>query len=1028
MTASSQLITVLCGGCARLATVLFLTLGVLAFGQTSSTGAISGRILNATSGSFLNNARVTVKGSNQEAFSNENGEYRLASVPSGTVELVVTFTGLATQTKIVNVAPGQTVRADLELTLDGERRDASSVVQLAAFTVEERELTAQGQALHEQRSAANIKNVVAMEEFGDLGITNPGHFLTYVPGVSNVYNTTGEVEGIGLRGMASSGTLVMFDGTLAASNDPASRSYNFSGTSTTNLDRVEVTKVPTPDLPANAVGGSINMISKSGFNRSTPQFRYNVFATLQAKGGQGRIPDTFSEYDGPDGKSSRSPIQPGFDLSYSLPLNPSLAFTFNAGHNARVQDREYISPTWDRVRLVQTAGTLNSVLNIFTKDIAAVGVDWKTGRSVFRARVDFTRQDAITRQNVFSYTFGAGATGGENFTDGAATGVGSIGQTLGQSINQYRRLLNARVGHTYTGDVWKFDWSVSYSEARRLFSDVDDGIFGGLNTTLSNVIVSAQGLRGINVMTIPQLTVRSRTGALVDPFDPRPFALNTASSGRMYFKNVVGVAGVNAARSFPTRFPITVKAGASVEETKRDNWTESLSWNIRPPAAVGQLAGNFDLMADDYSRRRVYNGGVKVNWLSLSKLYDLYRQHPDYFLLNEPAAYTNRVNSSKKLTETISAGYVRTDLKALENRLWVVAGVRFEHTADEGLGPLNDIRNTYLKDAAGRVVIGANGRPMQITTDPLALARLQFKERGAFSEKSYEGYYPSLNASYTVGRNFVVRAAYAKTIGRPDLSFITPGTSISDPSVAPRTITVVNTGLQPWTADNYDVTLESYELKGATASVSGFRKEMSKFFTAVRIPATQALLEQYGLPADLLTGDYEVITRENSADDAVIEGVEWSWRQSLRPFTALPSWSRSLGWFVNGTHLRLGGAGAESLSGYSTRIINWGVSYARGNFALKVNATYSNGPRNATVAASATTPAGTYTAIAPRTLVGGSVEYRLTKRFTVHLSGQNLSNALYRNMTYAPGAPAYVQPTQFRDNGIEYVVGVRGEF
>jgi hypothetical protein len=159
---------------------------------------------------------------------------------------------------------------------------------------------------------------------------------------------------------------------------------------------------------------------------------------------------------------------PGFELSYSLPLNSSLAFTFNAGHNARIQDREYITPTWGRVRMVQTAGTLNSVLNIFTKDIAAAGADYKIGKSVFRTRVDFTRQDSIPRQNVFNYTLGAGATGGEDFSEGAATGVGSVGQTVGQSINQYRRLLNARVGQTYTGDVWKFDWSLSYSSGWRI--------------------------------------------------------------------------------------------------------------------------------------------------------------------------------------------------------------------------------------------------------------------------------------------------------------------------------------------------------------------------------------------------------------------------------------------------------------------------------------------------------------------------------------------------------------------------------
>jgi ABC-type molybdate transport system permease subunit len=54
---------------------------------------------------------------------------------------------------------------------------------------------------------------------------------------------------------------------------------------------------------------------------------------------------------------------------------------------------------------------------------------------------------------------------------------------------------------------------------------------------------------------------------------------------------------------------------------------------------------------------------------------------------------------SKKLEETISAAYLRTDVKALENRLWIITGVRFERTDDTGYGPLNDIRNTYVKNA-----------------------------------------------------------------------------------------------------------------------------------------------------------------------------------------------------------------------------------------------------------------------------------------------------------------------------------------
>jgi iron complex outermembrane receptor protein len=997
--------------------------------QVPATGTIEGRVLNATSGSYLNNVTIAVRGTLLTAATDENGEYRLAGVPAGPATLTVAYTGLDPQTKALTVAPGGVARADFELRLTGATRAGADVVQLEAFTVEERELTAQSQALHEQRTAPNIKNVVSIEEFGDLGITNPGHFLTYVPGISNVYNTTGEVEGIGVRGMSSGGTLVMFDGAQAASNDPTQRAYNFSGTSTANLDRIEVTKVPTPDLPANAVGGSINMITKSGFHRRTPQLRYNILATLQAKGTHGNMPALGKKLAGTDAKTTALGIQPGFDLSYLRPIGESLALTLSAGRNARYQDREYLSPTWDRVRGVQTSYVLNSVLNIFYQDVAALGADWRTSRNVVRARVDVSRYHAITRQNQFTTNFGAGASGGEKATQGAATGVGTLTQSAGANPNQYRRLLNLRLSHAYTGDLWKFDWYAAYSEARRLFSDVDEGMFYSASSTLSNLLLAADGLDGISTMTLPRLTARTRTGTTVDPYDIRQYTLNSATSGRMYFRNQVGSVAGNAARTFATALPLTLKSGFSISKTKRDNWTESMTWNFRPPAAAGgQLVGAHDLIADAYAARREFNGGVKIAWVSATKLYDVYRQHPDWFQLNEAGAYTNRANNSKQLEETISAAYLRADLRALDNRLWLVAGARLEHTADEGLGPLNDIRNTYLQDAAGRLILGANGRPIQVTNDALALAKLQYRELGAYSEKSYQGWYPSFNASYNLGANFVLRAAWARTIGRPDLSFITPGTTISDPSAAAPTITVVNTGLEPWTSDNYDLTLESYEFKGATLAVSGFRKQISKFFTSVRVPATQALLDQFGLPDELAASNYEIITRQNSTQDAIINGFEWSWRQSFRPFAGLPAWARSLSATINGTHLRLTGPGANEFAGYSTRVINWSLGYTRGNFAIRANASYTNGPRNAIVAANATTPAGTYSGLAPRMMIGGSIEYRLTKRLTVHASGQNLTNVLYRNMTFSPGAPEYTRPTQYRDNGIAYVLGVKGEF
>src|SRR5262245_29421438 len=84
--------------------------------QTAGTGVIEGRVLNVTSGAYLNNARITIAGTRLETFSNESGEYRLANVPPGEAQVVAAFTGLRPQTAAITVRTDQVARHDFNLT------------------------------------------------------------------------------------------------------------------------------------------------------------------------------------------------------------------------------------------------------------------------------------------------------------------------------------------------------------------------------------------------------------------------------------------------------------------------------------------------------------------------------------------------------------------------------------------------------------------------------------------------------------------------------------------------------------------------------------------------------------------------------------------------------------------------------------------------------------------------------------------------------------------------------------------------
>ena len=72
---------------ARLGTWLALVLAPAAPGAAAETAALTGRVLNATTGQYLNNARISVRGTDLVAFTDQTGTYRLPRVPAGDVTL-----------------------------------------------------------------------------------------------------------------------------------------------------------------------------------------------------------------------------------------------------------------------------------------------------------------------------------------------------------------------------------------------------------------------------------------------------------------------------------------------------------------------------------------------------------------------------------------------------------------------------------------------------------------------------------------------------------------------------------------------------------------------------------------------------------------------------------------------------------------------------------------------------------------------------------------------------------------------------
>lgn len=1001
------------------------------FAQAPATGSIEGRILNATNGAYVQYARIRVSGTIIETLTDEDGRYRLTQVPPGAVTLTAHVTGLDVQTATVTVAPGAVARQDLELSLSelaAPRTAPGATVQLESFTVAERRLSGHALALNEQRTAPNLKNVVSVDEFPSVGEANVGEFLQFVPGLSLMYNPQSPSQAT-MRGMPSSGTIVTVDGTELASTLPTTRSFDFANAGTGTIDRVEITKVPTPDMPANAVGGGINMISKSGFSRKKPLFTYKLFGTYTANNGLDQFGRVFETVEGPDGQTSVARIQPGIDLSYILPLRSDLAFTFAASASRRYNDWEVIRATWDKVRGVQTGGSMTMTPLLEEKYLLQGGMDWRIGdRHTVHANLRHAQQLVALRQNSFLNTLGAGTTGDTTFSQGAATGVGTISQAFGAN-NQYKPLSSLLLRYQYAADALKLNADASWSAGSIRFLEVSDGFFANLSVNLPNLVVRLDGLGGQLEQKTDRISAVDRTGARVNVFDGNNLTLNSASSNERYITDEIRKAGLNGSYDFTGRLPLVLKTGVAVSQRTNHTKGESKSWTFSPPGgAAARTVRNHDLIGAGFSRQASFTDTagqtVKVNFLSLEKAYQLYQAHPDWFVLNEALAYQNAALGKMRLRETISAAFVRSDVKLLENRLWLVGGVRFERTVDDGYGASNNPGNLYRRDAAGRLILDAAGRPIAITTDPLQRARLQYTMLGTHSERDYQGWYPSLNTSYAFSDHFVVRAAYAKTIGRPNFNEIIPGITVTDPSsaTADKTISIVNTGLRPWTADNYDLSLETYNFKGAVASVSLFRKDLKDFFGATRVRATSALLAEYGLTDDYLS--YDVVSQENKGA-ASIDGLEVGYRQSLY---FLPYWARGLHVFVNLTRISVSGANADDLTEVTPKTINWGINFVRPRYAIKLGVMERRGTRVSPAAASATIRPNSYARIEAQGKIDLSMEYRVWKRFYLEGSIRNLFAEGLRRGTWSPDTPSYAQIDQVQYTGALISLGIKGDF
>lgn len=1006
------------------------------------TAAITGRVQNVVTGQYLNNARISIRGTDLVAFTDQTGTYRLNHVPTSPIVLEIFYTGLDPQQIPLQVPANQTREENVNLTSVARYGVNAEVVKLDSFVVSaSKEIEGAAIAINEQRFAANIKSVIAADEFGPVVNGNIGELMKFLPGITIDF-IGGDARAVSLNGAGAAMTPVMVNGfSLASAPRGTGRDVELISVATNNIARVEISQSPTPESPGGALAGSVNFVPQSAFDRATPLFTAKAYLLMRGnEPSNHRIPEP--------GNHSISYINPGVDFSYIAPVNSHFGYTLTGARSTQYQSSRSTQLNRIGAGFASNGTTLPDTTpdNPYLTGYNVQDFPKQSTRSSLGMTLDYkfspADQISFSVQGVFfegrysghflQVNVGSVLPGNFStlYTHGAV-GKGEI-QLQGQAYVRHDTSYLPSLVYRHNGLLWKAEAGLGYSRSTYDARSIDEKHFYGTLARRTGVTVSFDD----NSFLRPgKITVTDgATGASVDPYNINSYSIASVQGIVIANKAAQGGAYGNLRRDFFGRVPFSLKTGFDLRKQMSDtqriqppaNFVGADGIASSTPATAGSDDGAGIVLDDSFSQRVAPYVNVPIQWTSGEKLWNLYEAHPSYFQTDENTAYRNIVGNSKHAEEVISSVYLRGDLQMFDNRLKLVGGLRAEQTNVTADGPLTDLTLNYQRDANGNVLRGSNGVPLKITTDALQTSKLTYLERRQHARKEYLRLFPSINASYNFRSNLVARAAYYYSVGRPNFNQYAGGITLPDTTSAPSTsnrITVNNAGIKAWSAKSTKVSLEYYFKNVGVFSIGAYRRDFTNFFGSIVTDATPELLALYGLDPSLYT-PYQVSTQYNLPSPVRMEGLEFNYKQAL---TFLPDWARGVQVFANATVQRASGEQAANFSGFIPQTYNWGISLNRPKYNVRANWNYVSRARAGLLTGRSIEP-NSYQWTSKRLLVDLSAEYSFSKSIGAYITVGNLTDETQDYERAGPHTPVNSQ-FYFRDwFGALWTVGVKSTF
>jgi TonB-dependent receptor len=819
---------------------------ILSAPRILSQGSISGKVTDSLSTERLVGANIYIIGTSLGASSNIEGTYKITGIPAGNYTLKISYVGYRSREYKINVESGKSKY--LNLVIHPDVLEGQEIIVTG-------QVAGQVAAINQQLTSNTIMNVISEQKIQELPDNNAAESIGRLPGVALV-RSGGEATKVSLRGLNPKFSSVSIDGIRVASTDADDRGVDLSTISQGSLAGIELFKALTPDKDAEAIAGSVNLVTKKA---PIKRLLY-----LDSKGSYNKLDNSYDQYN--------------FNARYGERFFDDILGVQILGNlEKRIRSNEAETITYDQTNFSSGTdwGYSNFLLNYINE------VRKRTGISLL---LDFNTPDSgsIKFNTIYNKTSRDNMIYGRNYPSFSTTSITYAARNIQQDINSFTTYLSG--DNSILG--LSLNWGISFAQSKSETPfDYQLDFQETSKTDSTGAVISGMKFLPLSLHHGPLEQIIS-------------YAFNNYSQATLYdgynrsaknfSKENAFYLNLSKGYTLNELFSGELKIGARYKgNSKFRDSTEFIApyYNIPIPGFTKLADGS--IVPKNYSGTRFFNiptsGGRSpvtyfLNPGSVSRnIYDLYDLNP---LIDKGAitewhdlninGFSNSDGSGPEYSENIalsagnydireriSAAYLMNTLN-IGNELTVIAGLRVESE-----------NNSY----------NSRWSPNSLAGFPSPTGDI----RDTASSHKETIWLPNLQLLYKPTDFLSIRLAGYRSISRPDFNkrlanYIIQAAGTFYPT---NNLTIGNPALRDAKAYNYEINTSLYSNYLGLFSVSAYYKEITDMYHTINglqvfYQDGQRVLDSLGLNVvnPFGNGDFNITYQSNSSKPTRIWGVE----------------------------------------------------------------------------------------------------------------------------------------------------------